>query len=127
MVSWDYLWPTLRCRRGGRSEPAPVNRLVVPLFGVSKRHCLTQGKRRAWFCQMTGTLPPCWTRGGWRHARTKFFTRIYGSEYAVPGPKLPTTVKGGYLNCKNPVHTFRILCAASSVRGSNTLNSLLGN
>ncbi|GFU65313.1 uncharacterized protein TNCV_315221 [Trichonephila clavipes] len=28
MVSWEYLWPTLRCRR-----------LVVPLFGVPKRHC----------------------------------------------------------------------------------------
>ncbi|GFV54037.1 uncharacterized protein TNCV_2768301 [Trichonephila clavipes] len=28
------LWPTLL-----PSEPAPVNRLVVPLFGVPKRHC----------------------------------------------------------------------------------------
>ncbi|GFT51142.1 uncharacterized protein TNCV_4817421 [Trichonephila clavipes] len=85
MVSWDYLWPTLRCRREA---------LVSPLLSIGwwylssespKRHCCrvsaadkgcrvypldprpvavalysgcTSGKRRAWFCQMTGTLPP---------------------------------------------------------------------
>ncbi|GFT43136.1 uncharacterized protein TNCV_5119871 [Trichonephila clavipes] len=30
---------TLKLGTGGRSEPAPVNRLGVPLFGVPKRHC----------------------------------------------------------------------------------------
>ncbi|GFV21135.1 uncharacterized protein TNCV_4267681 [Trichonephila clavipes] len=85
MVSWDYLWPTLRCRREAGVSPL----LSIGwwyLFSESpKRHCCrvsaadkgcrvypldprpdavalysgcTSGKRRAWFCQMTGTLPP---------------------------------------------------------------------
>ncbi|GFX36910.1 hypothetical protein TNCV_501501 [Trichonephila clavipes] len=36
MVSWDYSWPTLRCRREAVSEPAPVNRLVVPLRSLRR-------------------------------------------------------------------------------------------
>ncbi|GFV45260.1 uncharacterized protein TNCV_2496181 [Trichonephila clavipes] len=110
------------------SEPAHVNRLVVPLFGVPKRHCCrvsaadkrcrvypldpcpdavalysgcTPGKRRAWFLpDNRHTASIVGLHGGWRHARTKMFTRTCGSEYAVPGPKLPTIVKAGYLNCK---------------------------
>ncbi|GFT02824.1 uncharacterized protein TNCV_1846411, partial [Trichonephila clavipes] len=46
----------------------------------------TPGKRRAWFlpddrhpASLVGF------RGGWRHARTKVFTRTYGSNAAVPG------------------------------------------
>ncbi|GFT84721.1 uncharacterized protein TNCV_2767301 [Trichonephila clavipes] len=62
MVSWDYLWPTLRCRR-----EAGVS--AVPGFLPDDRH----------------TASFVGLRGGWRHARMKFFTRIYGSEYAVPG------------------------------------------
>ncbi|GFT93217.1 RNA-directed DNA polymerase from mobile element jockey, partial [Trichonephila clavipes] len=45
----------------------------------------TSGKRRAWFCQMTGTLPPCWTPW-WVEARQNedsFYA--YGSKSAVPG------------------------------------------
>ncbi|GFW16045.1 hypothetical protein TNCV_2863781 [Trichonephila clavipes] len=44
------------------------------------------GKRRAWFLpddRHTASLVGL--RGGWRHARMKFFTRIYGSNAAVPG------------------------------------------
>ncbi|GFV21149.1 uncharacterized protein TNCV_4267821 [Trichonephila clavipes] len=88
MVSWEYLWPTLRCRREAGVSPL----LSIGWWYLSsespKRHCCrvsaadkgcrvypldprpdavalysgcTSGKRRAWFCQMTGTLPPCWT------------------------------------------------------------------
>ncbi|GFV94344.1 uncharacterized protein TNCV_2267981 [Trichonephila clavipes] len=95
---------------GGRSEPAPVNRRVVPLFGVPEetlrvsaadKGCRvypldprpdavvlysgwTPGKRRAWFLpddRHTASLVG--HRGGWRHARTKMFTRIYGSNAAM--------------------------------------------
>ncbi|GFX09400.1 uncharacterized protein TNCV_4697871 [Trichonephila clavipes] len=85
MVSWEYLWPTLRCRREAGVSPL----LSIGWWYLSsvspKRHCCrvsaadkgwwvylldprpdavalyfgcTLGKRRAWFCQMTGTLPP---------------------------------------------------------------------
>ncbi|GFW30235.1 uncharacterized protein TNCV_3067871 [Trichonephila clavipes] len=85
MVSWEYIWPTLRCRHEAGVSPL----LSIGwryLFSVSpKRHCCrvsaadkgcrvypldphpdavplysgcTPGKRRAWFCQMTGPLPP---------------------------------------------------------------------
>ncbi|GFV08632.1 uncharacterized protein TNCV_2187281, partial [Trichonephila clavipes] len=151
---------------GGRSEPAPVNRLVVPSLRAPKRHCrrvsaadkgcrvypldprpdavalysgCTLGKRRAWFLpddRHTASLVGL--RGGWRHARTKFFTRIYGSEYAVPGGvisepdllstpeseilealKLPTTVKAGYLNCNIRAYIPNPLrCFVSEVRHS---------
>ncbi|GFT92368.1 uncharacterized protein TNCV_3075671 [Trichonephila clavipes] len=101
-----------RISPGPKSDPAPVNRLVVPLFGVPERHCYrvsaadkgcrvypldprpdavalysgcTQGKRCAWFLpddRHTASLVGL--RGEWRHARMKVFTRTYGSEYAVP-------------------------------------------
>ncbi|GFX44333.1 uncharacterized protein TNCV_1097731 [Trichonephila clavipes] len=141
MVSWEYLWPTLRCRRD-----AGVNPLLSIgwwyLSSVSpKRHCCrvsvadkgcrvnpldprpdavalysgcTLGKRHAWFLpddRHTASLVGL--RSGWRHARTKMFTRTYGSEYAVPGPKLPSNIKAGYLNCKlrryipNPLRCFK--------------------
>ncbi|GFT62001.1 putative RNA-directed DNA polymerase from transposon BS [Trichonephila clavipes] len=35
-------------------------------------------------------------------------------------PTLPQTIKDGYFKCKI-LHTFRILCSVSSVRGSDTL------
>ncbi|GFT64106.1 uncharacterized protein TNCV_5139721 [Trichonephila clavipes] len=95
---------------GGRSEPAPVNRLVVPLFGdtavglvlqiggcrdypldphphaVGLYSGCTLGKRRAWYFpddRQTASLVGL--RGGWRHARTKIFKLTYGSNAAVPG------------------------------------------
>ncbi|GFU18989.1 uncharacterized protein TNCV_2347651 [Trichonephila clavipes] len=50
----------------------------------------TSGKRRAWFLpddRHTASLVGL--RGGWRHARTKVFTRTYESNAAVPGsPKV---------------------------------------
>ncbi|GFX65883.1 hypothetical protein TNCV_13041 [Trichonephila clavipes] len=171
-----YVFPSARAslQTGGRSEPTPVNQLVVPLFGVREETLLA----------VPGFLPDdrhtaslVGLRGGWRHARTKLYTRSYGSNAAVPGslnscrvvisetdllcaseteileelsdqgviqvrriqikkdsslfptkhltlafnsPKLLSSIKAGYLNCKYDP-TFRILCAALSARGSDTL------
>ncbi|GFV19842.1 hypothetical protein TNCV_480681 [Trichonephila clavipes] len=69
---------------GSRSEPAPVNRLVVPLFGVPEE-TLLKGKCWAWFCpddRHPASLVGL--RGGWRHARTKVFMRTYGSNADAP-------------------------------------------
>ncbi|GFW69726.1 uncharacterized protein TNCV_1883701 [Trichonephila clavipes] len=113
MVSWEYLWPTLRCRRKAGVSPL----LSIGWWYLSsaspKRHCCrvsvadkgcrvypldprpyavvlysgcTPGKRRAWFLpddRHTASLVGLC--GGWRHARMKFSTRIYGSNAAVPG------------------------------------------
>ncbi|GFU42943.1 uncharacterized protein TNCV_3140981 [Trichonephila clavipes] len=52
-------------------------------------------------------------RGGWRHARTKLYMRIYGFNAAVLGPTQPKTIKAGYFNCKirpyipNPLRCFK--------------------
>ncbi|GFY00060.1 uncharacterized protein TNCV_1341581 [Trichonephila clavipes] len=107
MVSLEYLWPTLRCRR----EAGVSLLLSIGWWYLSsaspKRHCCrvraadkgcrvypldprpdavalysgcTPGKRRAWFLpddRHTASLVGL--RGGWRHARMKFSTRIYGS------------------------------------------------
>ncbi|GFV02317.1 hypothetical protein TNCV_2354931 [Trichonephila clavipes] len=62
----------------------------------------TPGKLRA--C----VLPDDWhtaslvgLRGGWRPRQDEVVFRAYGSNAAVPGsPKLPTTIKTGFLNCK---------------------------
>ncbi|GFT33526.1 RNA-directed DNA polymerase from mobile element jockey [Trichonephila clavipes] len=48
--------------------------------------------------------------GGWRHARTKFYTRSYESNAAVPGPKLPSNIKAVYLNCKVRPYILNPLC-----------------
>ncbi|GFY22351.1 uncharacterized protein TNCV_398871 [Trichonephila clavipes] len=141
MVSWEYLWSTLRCRREAGVSPL----LSIGWWYLSsvspKRHCCrvsaadkgrwvypldprpdsvvlysecTSGKRRAWYLpddRHTASLVGL--RGGWRHARTKVFTRTYGFNAAVPGPKLPTTIKARYLNCKirpyipNPQRCFK--------------------
>ncbi|GFT42924.1 uncharacterized protein TNCV_1614961 [Trichonephila clavipes] len=84
MVSWEFLWPTFRCRR--EAEVSPL--LSIGCWYLSstslERHCCrinaankrcqvypldprpdavalyfgyTSGKRRAWFCRITGTLP----------------------------------------------------------------------
>ncbi|GFX53867.1 uncharacterized protein TNCV_1598131 [Trichonephila clavipes] len=113
MVSWEYLWTTLRCRREAGVSPI----LSVGWWYLSsvspKRHCFrvsaadkgcrvypfdprpdavvlysgcAPGKRRAWFLpgdRHTASLVGL--RGGWRHARTKMFTRTYGHNAAVPG------------------------------------------
>ncbi|GFW76257.1 uncharacterized protein TNCV_3800921 [Trichonephila clavipes] len=85
MMSWEYLWPTLLCRRVAGVSPL----LSIGWWYLSsvspKRHCCrvsaadkgcrvypldprpdavplcsgcTPGKHRACFCQMTGKLPP---------------------------------------------------------------------
>ncbi|GFV80723.1 uncharacterized protein TNCV_4618851 [Trichonephila clavipes] len=113
MVSWEYLWPTLRCRQEAGVSPL----LSIGWWYLSsvspKRHCCrvraadkrcrvypldprpdavalysgcTLGKRRACFLpddRHTASLVGL--RGGWRHARTTLYTRIYGSNAAVPG------------------------------------------
>ncbi|GFV68674.1 uncharacterized protein TNCV_3001331 [Trichonephila clavipes] len=138
---WEYLWPTLRCRREAGVSPL----LSIGWWYLSsvfpKRHCCrvsaadkgcrvypldpssdavalysgcTPGKRRAWFFpddRHTASLVGL--RGGWRHAKMKLYTRFYGSNAVVPGPKLPSTIKAGYLNCKihpyipNPLRSFK--------------------
>ncbi|GFV45655.1 uncharacterized protein TNCV_3323741 [Trichonephila clavipes] len=157
MVSWDYLWPTLRCRREAGVSPL----LSIGWWYLSsespKGHCCrvsaadkgcrvypldprpdavalysgcTSGKRRAWFLpddRHTASLVGL--RGGWRHARMKFFFYAYGSKSCcarsgghsgqknntkkdttlIPtkhliltfsSPTLPQSIKAGYLNCK---------------------------
>ncbi|GFX19445.1 uncharacterized protein TNCV_3051031 [Trichonephila clavipes] len=113
MVSWDYFWPTLRCRREAGVSPL----LSIGWWYLSsespKRHCCRVSAVPGFWPDDRHTASLVGLRGGWRHARTKIFTRIYGSEYVVPGPKLPTTVKAGYLNCKirayisNPLRCFK--------------------
>ncbi|GFT80763.1 uncharacterized protein TNCV_4008801 [Trichonephila clavipes] len=85
MVSWEYLWPSLRCRWEAGVSPllsigwwylssvspkghccrvsaADKGCRVYPLDPrpdvVSLYSGCTPGKRRAWFCQMTSILPP---------------------------------------------------------------------
>ncbi|GFT95328.1 uncharacterized protein TNCV_3326131 [Trichonephila clavipes] len=85
MVSWDYLWPTIRCRwEAGVSPLLSIGWWYLSLVSPKRRCCrvsaadkgcrvypfdphpdavslysgCTPGKLRAWFCQMTGTLPP---------------------------------------------------------------------
>ncbi|GFX27450.1 uncharacterized protein TNCV_35471 [Trichonephila clavipes] len=78
------LWPTLHCRRVAGVSPLLLIGWWYLYLVSKKRHCYrvsaadkgcrvyplnprpvvalysgcTPGKRRAWFCQMTGTLPP---------------------------------------------------------------------
>ncbi|GFV55556.1 uncharacterized protein TNCV_2573961 [Trichonephila clavipes] len=65
---------------------------------------------------MAGTLPRLLDSvvGGGTPERRCLRARTYGSNAAaVPGPKLPTTIKAGYLNCKirlyipNPLRCFK--------------------
>ncbi|GFV25446.1 uncharacterized protein TNCV_1147161 [Trichonephila clavipes] len=112
-VSWEYLWPTLRCRREAGVSPL----LSIGWWYLSsvspKRHCCrvsaadkgwrvhpldphpdavslysgcSLGKRCAWYLpddRHTASLVGL--RGGWRHARTKLCTRFYGSNADMPG------------------------------------------
>ncbi|GFV61715.1 uncharacterized protein TNCV_188731 [Trichonephila clavipes] len=107
------LWPTLRCRRVEGVSPLLLIGWWYLSSLSPKRHCCrvsaadkgcrvypldpctdavvlysgcTPGKRRAWFLpddRHTASLVGL--GGGWRHARMKFSTRIYGSNAAVPG------------------------------------------
>ncbi|GFX07490.1 uncharacterized protein TNCV_5092051 [Trichonephila clavipes] len=115
MVSWEYLWPTLRCRREAEVSPLLSIGWWYLSSVSSKRHCCrdsaadkgcrvypmdphpdavslysgcTPGKRCAWFLpddRHTASLVGLC--GGWRHARTKLYMRIYGSNAAVSGWK----------------------------------------
>ncbi|GFU29588.1 uncharacterized protein TNCV_2408271 [Trichonephila clavipes] len=74
------LWTMLHCRRvadkGYRVYP-----LDPPPDAVD-----TPDKHRAWFLSDDRhTASFVGHRGGWRHARTKIFTRTFGSNAAVPG------------------------------------------
>ncbi|GFW47200.1 uncharacterized protein TNCV_56531 [Trichonephila clavipes] len=107
------LWPTLHCRRVAGVRPLLSIGWWYLSLGSSKRHCCrvsaadngcrvypldsrpdavaldsgcTSGKRRAWFLPDDQHLASLvGLRDGWRHARTKAFTRTYGSNAAVPG------------------------------------------
>ncbi|GFV78215.1 uncharacterized protein TNCV_1036831 [Trichonephila clavipes] len=113
MVSCGYLWPTLCCRREAEVSPLLSIGWWDLSSGTPKRHCCrvsaadkvcrvypldprpdavvlysgcTPGKRRAWLLpDNRHTASPVGLRGGWRHGRTKMFTRIYGSNASVPG------------------------------------------
>ncbi|GFW11177.1 uncharacterized protein TNCV_5131881 [Trichonephila clavipes] len=107
------LWTTLHCRRvAGVSPFLSIGWWCLSLVSP-KRHCCrvsaadkecwvypldprsdavalysgcTPGKRRAWFLpddRHTASLVGL--HGGWRHVRTKSFTRTYGFNAAVPG------------------------------------------
>ncbi|GFY03911.1 transposable element Tc1 transposase [Trichonephila clavipes] len=84
---------------GGRSEPAPMNRLVISVFGDIAVGLVLQmrvypldsnlddvvlysgcapGKLRAWFLpDSRPTASLVGLRGGWRHTRTKLFSRLW--------------------------------------------------
>ncbi|GFV70674.1 uncharacterized protein TNCV_3842511 [Trichonephila clavipes] len=85
MVSWDYLWPTLRCRREAGVSPL----LSIGWWYLSseppKRHCCRVSAVPGFLPDDRHTASLVGLRGGWRHARMKFCTRIYGSNAAVPG------------------------------------------
>ncbi|GFU42651.1 uncharacterized protein TNCV_1470501 [Trichonephila clavipes] len=113
MVSWEYLWPTLRCRwEAGVSLLLSIGWWYLSSV-FPKSHCCrvsaadkgcriypldprpdavvlysgcTPGKRRAWYLpddRHTASLVGL--RNGWSHARTKMFTRTYESNAAEPG------------------------------------------
>ncbi|GFV27720.1 uncharacterized protein TNCV_4169421 [Trichonephila clavipes] len=120
MVSWEYLWPTLRCRRVAGVSPL----LSIGWWYLSsvfqKRHCCrvsaadkgwrvypldprpdavvlysgcTPGKLCAWFLpddRHTASLVGL--RGGWRHSRTKFCFMLMDPMLLCPdkGLVLPT-------------------------------------
>ncbi|GFT88292.1 uncharacterized protein TNCV_1717891 [Trichonephila clavipes] len=115
MVSWEYLWPTLRCRREAGSEPllsigwwylssvfpkrhrcrvsADKGCRVYPLDLRSDAVALysgcTPGKHRAWFLpddRHAASLVGL--RGGWRHARMEFFLAPMDPNMLYPGKGL---------------------------------------
>ncbi|GFT57200.1 RNA-directed DNA polymerase from mobile element jockey [Trichonephila clavipes] len=116
MVSWEYLWPTLCCRREAGVSPL----LSIGWWYLSsvspKRHCCrvsaadkgcrvypldprpdavalysggTSGKRRAWFWpddRHTASLVGL--RGGWSHARMKLCCALMDPMLMCPGKGL---------------------------------------
>ncbi|GFW17462.1 uncharacterized protein TNCV_1393071 [Trichonephila clavipes] len=117
MVSWDYLWSTLRCRREAgvipllsigwwyRSSESPKRDCcrvsaadkgcrVYPLDpspdAVALYSGCTSGKRRAWFLpdDRHTAASLVGLRGGWRHARTKFLRVFMDPNMLCPGKGL---------------------------------------
>ncbi|GFW61946.1 uncharacterized protein TNCV_4669711 [Trichonephila clavipes] len=89
-IGWWYLSSVSPKRHCCRVSAADKECRVYPLDprpdAVALYSGCTPGKRRAWCLpddRHTASLVGL--RGGWRHARTKFFTRTYGSNAAVPG------------------------------------------
>ncbi|GFV40959.1 uncharacterized protein TNCV_2665501 [Trichonephila clavipes] len=117
-IGWRYLSlvsPKRHCYmvsaadKGCRVYPLDPRPDAVALYSGC-----TPGKRHAWVLPDDRHTASLVGLGGrWRHARTKLYTRSYGSNAAVPGPKLPSTIKAGSLNCKirlylpNPLHCFK--------------------
>ncbi|GFU92813.1 uncharacterized protein TNCV_1058951 [Trichonephila clavipes] len=107
------LWPTFHCRRVAEVSPLLSIGWRYLSSVYPKRHCCkvsaadkrcrvyqldpgpdavalysgcTLGRSHAWVLpddRYTASLVGL--RGGWRHVRTKMFTRTYGSNAAVPG------------------------------------------
>ncbi|GFV29865.1 putative RNA-directed DNA polymerase from transposon BS [Trichonephila clavipes] len=88
MVSWDYLWPTLRCRREAG---------VSPLLSIGWWYLSSESPKR--HCCMVSAVPGFLTddrhaaslvglRGGWRHARTKFLRVFMDPNMLCPGKDL---------------------------------------
>ncbi|GFV64317.1 uncharacterized protein TNCV_2502351 [Trichonephila clavipes] len=116
MVFWEYLRPTLRCRREAGVSPL----LSIGWWYLSsvspKRHCCrvsaadkwcrvypldprpnavvlcsgcTPGKRRAWYLPgYRHSASLVGLRGGWRHARTKFYFTLMDPMLLCPGKGL---------------------------------------
>ncbi|GFV45255.1 putative RNA-directed DNA polymerase from transposon BS [Trichonephila clavipes] len=116
MVPWEYLWPTLRCRReAGKSPHLSIGWWYLSSL-TTKRHCCrvsaadkgcriypldphpdtvvlysgcTPGKRRT--CYLPDDRHPAslvGLRGGWRHARTKILRLRMDAMLLCPGKGL---------------------------------------
>ncbi|GFT97309.1 RNase H domain-containing protein, partial [Trichonephila clavipes] len=92
-------------------------------------------KRRAWFCQMTGTLPPLLdSRGGWRHARMKILFYAYGSSLLCQGGETGKSVKklrsgdllietSSAVQTKSFLLAKSFLCSPANITPHKSLNS----
>ncbi|GFU97987.1 uncharacterized protein TNCV_3150281 [Trichonephila clavipes] len=110
-IGWWYLSSVSPKRHCCRVSAADKGWRVYPLDprpdAVVLYSGCSPGKRRAWLCL------PCWTPWWVEACQDEVMFRAYGSNAAVPGPKLPTTIKAGYLNCKirpyipNPLRCYK--------------------
>ncbi|GFT48718.1 uncharacterized protein TNCV_594951 [Trichonephila clavipes] len=89
-IGWWYLYSVSSkrhcCRISAEDKGSGVYPLDPHIDTVELYSGCTPGKRRAWFSpDDLHTASLVGLRGMWRHARTKMFTRTYGSNAAVPG------------------------------------------
>ncbi|GFT51586.1 putative RNA-directed DNA polymerase from transposon BS [Trichonephila clavipes] len=88
MVSWEYLWPTLRCRRVAGVSPL----LSIGWWYLSsispKRHCCRVSAVPGFLPDDRHTASRVGLRGGWRHARMKFLRVFMDPMLLCPGKGL---------------------------------------